>query len=104
MSSDGGRLYRSQRNVVVCNGKILSTNLVEKLTPYSYEFLTPSNRLIRKTLIPYLFEIYDWGNPLPKEERMVFVEWMDIKEFLTVCPYENVKNVVDEALKVLVVK
>ena len=83
---------------------INETNLVEKLTPYSYEFLTPSNRLIRKTLIPYLFEIYDWGNPLPKEERMVFVEWMDIKEFLTVCPYENVKNVVDEALKVLVVK
>ena len=77
---------------------IHKSNLVKKLTPYSYEFLTPSNKLIRKILIPYLFEVYDFGNPLPKEERMISVEWMNIEEFLSACPYENVKNVVSEAL------
>ena len=29
---------------------------------------------------------------------MISVEWMNIEEFLSTCPYENVKNVVDEAL------
>ena len=69
------------------NVVINETNLVKKLTPYSYEFLTPSNKLIRKTLIPYLFEIYDFGNPLSKEERIMSAEWMSIEEFLLGCPY-----------------
>ncbi len=73
-------------------------NLVKELIPYSYEFLTSSNKLIRKTLTPYLFEIKDLGNPIPKEERMVSVQWMDIDEFLSLCPYDNVKNVVKECV------
>ena len=80
------------------NVVINESNLVKKLTPYSYEFLTPSNKLIRKILIPYLFEIYDFGNPLSKEERIISAEWMSIERFLSVCPYENVKNSVEEAL------
>ena len=32
------------------------------------------------------------------QERMISVEWMNIEEFLSACPYENVKNIVDEAL------
>ena len=74
------------------------TNFIKKLTPYSYEFLTPSDELIRKTLTPYLFEVNDFGNPLPKEERMLSVQWMDVEEFLSSCPYENVKNIVFEYL------
>ena len=122
--------------VVMCNGKILSTNemiygketlslpkghkeeneslietairecfeetniviskedLIRQLTPYSYEFLTPSNRLVRKTIVPFLFEINEEGNPIPKEERMLSVQWMDVAEFLEKCTHENVKLVV----------
>ncbi len=80
---------------------IKEQNLVKKLTAYSYEFLTPSNKLIRKTLTPYLFEIKDLGNPIPKEERMLAVTWMSIEEFFENCPYDNVKDVVKEALKLI---
>lgn len=74
------------------------TDLVKKLTPFTYEFLTPSNQRIRKTLIPYLFETNDFGDPLPKEERMIAVQWISVDEFLSLCPYENVKNTVKECL------
>ncbi len=80
------------------NVAITEENLIKKLIPYSYEFLTPSNKIIRKTLIPFLFEVSDFGNPIPKEERMVSVQWMDIDEFLSLCPYDNVKDVVKEGI------
>lgn len=80
------------------NIEINESNLVKKLTPYSYEFLTPANKLIRKTLTPYLFEVNDYGNPLSKEERIISVKWMDIEEFLSLCAYDNVKNVINEFL------
>lgn len=81
-----------ETNIVITEG-----DLVKRLAPYSYEFLTPSNKIIRKTLFPFLFEVSDFGIPLPKEERMVSVKWMNIDEFLSLCPYDNVKDVVKEA-------
>jgi NUDIX domain len=50
---------------------ITKDDLVKELTSYSYEFLTPSNKLIRKTIVPFLFEVKEEGNPIPKEERMI---------------------------------
>ncbi len=73
------------------------SNLVKELTPFSYDFLTPTRKLIRKKLLPYLFEANSYGNPMPKEERIVSVQWMDINEFLSLCPYDNVKALVQEA-------
>ncbi len=75
---------------------IAESNFVKQFAPYSYEFLTPSNKIIRKTTKPFLFEVNDFGNPMPKEERMVSVQWMNIDEFLSLCPYDNVKNVIKE--------
>ena len=80
------------------NIAISPAHFIKKLTPYTYEFLTPSDELIRKTLTPYLFEVDDFGDPLPKEERMLSVQWMDVEGFLSFCPYENVKNIVFEYL------
>lgn len=132
------KIELSAMAVVMCNGKILSTNemiygketvslpkghkeenesiietairecyeetnivitkddLVKELTSYSYEFLTPSNKLIRKTIVPFLFEVKEEGNPIPKEERMISVQWMDTNEFLDKCTHENVKEIVKE--------
>lgn len=77
---------------------IHESNLVKNLTAYHYEFLTPSNQLIRKTISPYLFEVNDFGNPLSKEERILSVQWMNMKEFLSLCSYDNVKNILNEVL------
>lgn len=77
---------------------ISKEDLVKELTSYSYEFLTPSNKLIRKTIVPFLFEVQTEGNPIPKEERMISVQWMDKDEFLDKCSHENVKLVVKEIL------
>ena len=71
-------------------------NSIGLLTSYSYEFLTPSNKLIRKTIVPFLFEVKEEGNPIPKEERMVSVQWMDKDEFIEKCTHENVKEIVKE--------
>lgn len=73
---------------------ITKANLVKELSSYSYEFLTPSNKLIRKTIVPFLFEVKEEGNPIPKEERMISVQWIDTNEFLDKCTHENVKGVV----------
>lgn len=72
------------------------SNLVCELTPYLYEFLTPLNRLIKKTIFPFLFKVESAGDPQPKEQRIVAVDWMEISEFLKICPYENVKTIIKE--------
>ncbi len=73
---------------------ITKNDLVRELTSYSYEFLTPSNKLIRKTIVPFLFKGNDKGEPLAKEKRMISVKWMNKDEFLDKCTHENVRNVV----------
>ena len=80
-----------ETNIIVIN-----VDFVIEFTSFSYEFLTPSNKLIRKTIVPFLFEIKEEGNPIPKEERMISVQWMDINEFLEKCTHENVKEIVKE--------
>lgn len=76
------------------NVVITKDDLVKELTSYSYEFLTPSNKSIRKTIVPFLFKVKEEGNPISKEKRIISVQWMDIKIFLEQCTYENVKDVV----------
>ena len=71
-------------------------NFVKDLTAYSYEFLTTSNQLIRKTVTPFLFRVDDEGAPLAKEERIVAVRWMNIGEFIAGCTHEAVKSIVKE--------
>ena len=71
-------------------------NLVEPLTPYSYQFSTPSNKLVQKTIAPFLFEVESEGQPIAKEKRMISAQWMEILEFLQKCSYDNVKAIVKE--------
>lgn len=75
---------------------IAKEDLVKELKSFLYEFLTPSNKLIRKRIVPFLFEAKNEGNPLPKEKRIQSVEWMNIDEFFNKCSYENVKEVIKE--------
>ena len=76
------------------NINITKDDFIKELPSYSYEFLTPSNQFIKKTITPFLFKISCKGVPLPKEERMISVQWMDIAEFINKCTHETVKEVV----------
>ena len=38
------------------NVVLTEENLVRALSPYSYQFTTPSNKLVQKTIAPFLFE------------------------------------------------
>ena len=71
-------------------------NFVKALTPYSYQFSTPSNKLVQKTIAPFLFEVESEGQPIAKEKRMISAQWMEISEFLQKCSYDNVKAIVKE--------
>lgn len=74
--------------------------LVRELKPYSYEFSRPNDEaaLIRKTIVPFLFEAKRAGEPMPKEERVLSVQWMEVNDFLEKCSYENVKTLVKSIL------
>lgn len=74
---------------------ISKANLVKELKSFSYEFLDHSNNLIRKTIVPFLFEAENEGEPMAqKEKRVISVNWLDKDEFLEKCTHENVRDVV----------
>lgn len=73
---------------------ITKANLIKELESFSYEFLTPENKLIRKTIVPFLFRVNDQGEPTAKEKRILSVRWMNKDEFLSSCTHENVRSVV----------
>lgn len=74
--------------------------LVRELMPYSYEFSRPTDEAarIRKTIVPFLFEAKQTGEPMPKEERVLSVQWMEVSDFLKQCSYENVRTLVKSIL------
>lgn len=78
------------------NVVITKQNFSRVLSPYNVEFTNHHNQLILKTIHPILFEVYNSGNPLSKEERVLSIQWMDIEEFIQKCSYDNIKKVVEE--------
>ena len=80
-----------ETNVILTKG-----DAVQELPSYSYEFITPSEEQIQKTVVPILFKVNGEGVPLPKEKRILSVQWMDIEEFLQKCTHESVKEVVKQ--------
>lgn len=79
------------------NVVVREKNLVKKLAPWSYEFISPTKKLIKKTIMPFFFEIKDFGDPRAKEERILSVDWMTVEDFIKECPYDNVIQSVKEA-------
>ena len=66
-----------------------------ELPPYSYSFTTPDGQQICKTLCPVLFRLSKEQTPRAKEKRMREAKFMDVKDFLDQCPYENVRKVLE---------
>ena len=80
------------------NVVLTEENLVRALSPYSYQFTTPLNKLVQKTIAPFLFKVDSEGQPIAKEQRMIAVQWMEISDFLQNCSYENVKEIMVELI------
>lgn len=81
------------------NVVIMQENVVNEMPSYFYEFFTPTNEMIRKTITPFHFEVATCVQPLCKEKRILSVQWMDIGDFLNKCPYENVKDSIRRLLQ-----
>ncbi len=75
---------------------ITQNDLVQQLTPHTYEFITPQNQAIRKTVTPLLFRVSKAGTPMTKEPRMLEVKWMSFDLFTQLCPYDDVKSLIKE--------
>lgn len=73
---------------------ITQDDLIKGLESFSYEFLTPSKKHVRKIVVPFLFRVKNEGDPIAKEKRMISVNWMDMKDFSVDCTHENVRKVV----------
>lgn len=76
-------------------------HFAKQLTPFGYEFTTPSGEFIRKTIVPVLFVVSTSFAPVAKEPRMVSTQWMDLDLFLQKASHDNVKVVVRQAKQVL---
>lgn len=79
------------------NVMIKETDFKTVLEEYQIHFQTPKGQDIMKKITPILFVISDKGKPKIKEKNIVSIEYLDIEEFLSVCSYDNVKQVVLEA-------
>ncbi len=71
----------------------------KELRNYVIKFKNHHDEEVSKIIVPLLFFIDEEGNPQPKEERMVKVEYLEFEEFLIVCSYDNVRGVIEEARK-----
>ncbi len=83
-----------ETNVVVS-----SQEVTQQLQPYTYSFSNSQGDFVEKTVVPFVFQIGNFGNPLPKEKRIVSVQWMDVQQFLQQCTHQNVRDVVLQAVQ-----
>jgi ADP-ribose pyrophosphatase YjhB (NUDIX family) len=71
----------------------------KQLNNFEIKYINHHDQEVSKTIVPLLFFIDEEGNPQPKEERMIKVEYLGIEEFLIYCSYDNVRAVIEEARK-----
>lgn len=74
---------------------------IAELEPFEISFTTPDGRDVVKVITPILFNILYKCNPKPLEKRIKSVEYMDVNDFLQNCSYDNVKQVVQSALRLI---
>lgn len=77
--------------------RLLKSEVVAKLTPFSIRFVDHHGTKVCKTITPILFEIQSERIPVAKEERIVDIRYMPAAEFAEKCSYDNVRAVVEEA-------
>lgn len=74
-------------------------DFVKEGAPFIVKFMDHFNQPVMKTIYPVYFKTKLAGNLISKEERVLDIQYMETKEFLALCSYDNVKEMVKIALK-----
>ena len=79
-------------------GVIISkSDFVKKLDSFEIKFVNHHNQEVRKTIYPVVFSLLEKQEAKITEERVLKVEFMDVADFIKLCRYENVKEIVISA-------
>lgn len=74
-------------------------NYITEGTPYNIKFMDHHNKPVLKTIYPVYFQIQEEGNFIAKEERILEIKYLEIDDFLLMCSYDNVKEMVKDYIK-----
>ena len=75
-------------------------DVVRELEPYQIRFIDHHSKAVCKIVYPVVFRADSCGAPRAKEVRMIDAHFMNIEEFLTACTYDNVKQIVKQAIEI----
>lgn len=76
-------------------------DLARELEPYQIQFIDHHSKAVCKIIYPVVFRPDNCGVPRAKEARMIDARFMDIEEFLNACTYDNVRQIVKQAIEVI---
>lgn len=80
------------------NCKLTKKQVIKELDPFTINFLNSENEEIEKSIYPIVFKVDKMPELKIKEERVLEITFMDISDFLSYASYENVIQIVKEAI------
>lgn len=80
---------------------ITLSQVIGEIEPFVISFTTPDGKEVSKMITPIVFKTSYKCDPKPIERRILSVNYMDVEEFLVNCSYDNVREVVQKAIKIL---
>lgn len=80
------------------NCKLTKNQVLKELEPFIVHFLNSENEEVEKEIYPIVFKVDKMPELKIKEERVLKIEFMDIANFLSHASYENVIQIVKEAI------
>lgn len=87
------------REVYEETGYILKKDdFVKELEPYEIKFIDHNYHLVKKFIYPLLFKVNKTNELCIKEKRVKEINFYNIYEFIKNCSYDNIKNIVLDAL------
>lgn len=80
------------------NCKLTKNQVLKELEPFIVNFLNSENEEVEKGIYPIVFKVDKMPELKIKEERVLKIAFMDISDFLSKASYENVIQIVKEAM------
>lgn len=80
------------------NCKLTKNQVLKELEPFIVNFLNSENEEVEKEIYPIVFKVDELPELKIKEERVLKITFMDIANFLSKASYENVIQIVKEAM------
>lgn len=81
------------------NCQLTKNQCIQSLEPFRVNFLNSENEEVEKSIYPIVFQIDAMPHLQIKEERVLDISFMSIESFLENASYENVIQIVKQAMK-----